>query len=449
MKRKIYNKLLDWKNQWNGKSAALIDGARRIGKSWIVEEFARNEYKSYILIDFNNVSKQITHLFENYLSDLDVFFQRLSLLTGVKLYERDSVMVFDEVQQYPRARAAIKYLVKDGRYDYIETGSLVSINRNVKGIVIPSEEERIDMFPMDFEEFLWAMGDDMLMPFVKECFEKRQPLGADLHRKVMELFRQYMIVGGMPQAVVEYVESRDFVKVDKIKRSIIKLYRSDISKYAFGAEQKVTKIFDAIPSQLQRHEKRFRIGTVAKGARMRDYVGPLFWLDESRVVNICYATTEPSIGLNLNRDEAKLKLYLADTGLLISLAFNERDIQNEQIYKKLMFDKLEINKGMLVENMVAQMLRAEGNELYFYSHYSRESADRMEVDFLIRKSTVTSRHNILPIEVKSATGYALTSLKKCIAKFGQQLATPCVLHTNDLKIEDDIVFLPLYMTPFL
>lgn len=449
MKRKIYNKLLDWKNQWNGKSAALIDGARRIGKSWIVEEFARNEYKSYILIDFNNVSKQITHLFENYLSDLDVFFQRLSLLTGVKLYERNSVMVFDEVQQYPRARAAIKYLVKDGRYDYIETGSLVSINRNVKGIVIPSEEERIDMFPMDFEEFLWAMGDDMLMPFVKECFEKRQPLGADLHRKVMELFRQYMIVGGMPQAVVEYVESRDFVKVDKIKRSIIKLYRSDISKYAFGAEQKVTKIFDAIPSQLQRHEKRFRIGTVAKGARMRDYVGPLFWLDESRVVNICYATTEPSIGLNLNRDEAKLKLYLADTGLLISLAFNERDIQNEQIYKKLMFDKLEINKGMLVENMVAQMLRAEGNELYFYSHYSRESADRMEVDFLIRKSTLTSRHNILPIEVKSATGYALTSLKKCIAKFGQQLATPCVLHTNDLKIEDDIVFLPLYMTPFL
>lgn len=449
MKRKIYNKLLDWKNQWNGKSAALIDGARRIGKSWIVEEFAKNEYKSYILIDFNNVSKQITNLFENYLSDLDVFFQRLSLLTGVKLYERNSVMVFDEVQQYPRARAAIKYLVKDGRYDYIETGSLVSINRNVKGIVIPSEEERIDMFPMDFEEFLWAMGDDMLMPFVKECFEKRQPLGADLHRKVMELFRQYMIVGGMPQAVVEYVESRDFVKVDKIKRSIIKLYRSDISKYAFGAEQKVTKIFDAIPSQLQRHEKRFRIGTVAKGARMRDYAGPLFWLDESRVVNICYATTEPSIGLNLNRDEAKLKLYLADTGLLISLAFNERDIQNEQIYKKLMFDKLEINKGMLVENMVAQMLRAEGNELYFYSHYSRESADRMEVDFLIRKSTVTSRHNILPIEVKSATGYALTSLKKCIAKFGQQLATPCVLHTNDLKIEDDIVFLPLYMTPFL
>lgn len=449
MKRKIYNKLLDWKNQWNGKSAALIDGARRIGKSWIVEEFARNEYKSYILIDFNNVSKQITNLFENYLSDLDVFFQRLSLLTGVKLYERNSVMVFDEVQQYPRARAAIKYLVKDGRYDYIETGSLVSINRNVKGIVIPSEEERIDMFPMDFEEFLWAMGDDMLMPFVKECFEKRQPLGADLHRKVMELFRQYMIVGGMPQAVVEYVESRDFVKVDKIKRSIIKLYRSDISKYAFGAEQKVTKIFDAIPSQLQRHEKRFRIGTVAKGARMRDYAGPLFWLDESRVVNICYATTEPSIGLNLNRDEAKLKLYLADTGLLISLAFNERDIQNEQIYKKLMFDKLEINKGMLVENMVAQMLRAEGNELYFYSHYSRESADRMEVDFLIRKSTVTSRHNILPIEVKLATGYALTSLKKCIAKFGQQLATPCVLHTNDLKNEDDIVFLPLYMTPFL
>ena len=449
MKRKIYNKLLDWKTQWNGKSAVLVDGARRIGKSWIVEEFAKNEYKSYILIDFNNVAKPITDLFENYLSNLDVFFQRLSLLTGVRLYERDSVIVFDEVQQFPRARAAIKYLVKDGRYDYIETGSLVSINRNVKGIVIPSEEERIDMFPMDFEEFLWAMGDDMLMPFVKDCFEKRQPLGTDLHRKVMELFRQYMIVGGMPQAIQEYVESRDFVKVDRIKRSILKLYRSDISKYAFGAEQKVTKIFDKIPSQLQRHEKRFRIGDVAKGARMRDYVAPLFWLEESRVVNICYASTEPSIGLNLNRDEAKLKMYFADTGLLISLAFNERDIQNEQIYRKLMFDKLEINKGMLVENMVAQMLRAAGNELYFYSHYSREAAERMEVDFLIRKSTVTSRHNILPIEVKSSTGYGLTSLKKCIAKFGQQLATPCVLHKSDLKFEDGILFLPLYMTPFL
>lgn len=440
---------MEWKNQWDGRSAVLIDGARRIGKSWIVEEFARNEYKSYILIDFNNVPKRITDLFENYLSDLDTFFQRLSLLTGVRLYERNSVLVFDEVQQFPRARAAIKYLVADGRYDYIETGSLVSINRNVKGIVIPSEEERIDMFPMDFEEFLWAMGDDMLMPFVKECFDKQQPLGNDLHRKVMELFRQYMIVGGMPQAVMEYVQSRDFVKVDKIKRGILKLYRADISKYAYGAEQKVTKVFDKIPAQLQRHEKRFRIGMVEKGARMRNYTVPLFWLEESRVVNICYATTEPSIGLNLNRDDAKLKMYFADTGLLISLAFNERDIQNEQIYRKLMFDKLEINKGMLVENIVAQMLRTAGNELYFYSNYSRVPDDRMEVDFLIRKSTVTSRHNISPIEVKSATGYSLTSLKKCIAKFGQQLSTPFVVHTGDLKTEDGIVFLPIYMTQFL
>lgn len=305
------------------------------------------------------------------------------------------------------------------------------------------------MFPMDFEEFLWAMGDDMLMPFVKECFDKQQPLGNDLHRKVMELFRQYMIVGGMPQAVMEYVQSRDFVKVDKIKRGILKLYRADISKYAYGAEQKVTKVFDKIPAQLQRHEKRFRIGMVEKGARMRNYTVPLFWLEESRVVNICYATTEPSIGLNLNRDDAKLKMYFADTGLLISLAFNERDIQNEQIYRKLMFDKLEINKGMLVENIVAQILRTAGNELYFYSNYSRVPDDRMEVDFLIRKSTVTSRHNISPIEVKSATGYSLTSLKKCIAKFGQQLSTPFVVHTGDLKTEDGIVFLPIYMTQFL
>lgn len=449
MKRKIYSKLLEWKTQWNGRSAVLIDGARRIGKSWIVEKFAKNEYKSYILIDFNNVSKAITDLFENYLSDLDTFFHRLSLYTGVHLYERNSVLVFDEVQQFPKARAAIKYLVADGRYDYIETGSLVSINRNVKGIVIPSEEERIDMFPMDFEEFLWAMGDDMMMSFVRECFEKKQPLGNDLHRKMMELFRQYMIVGGMPQAVDEYVKSRDFVKVDRIKRGIIKLYRADISKYAYGAEQKVTKIFDQIPSQLQRHEKRFKIGTVEKGARMRNYTVPLFWLEESRVVNICYAITEPSIGLNLKRENSKLKMYFADTGLLISLAFNERNIQNEQIYKKLMFDKLEINKGMLVENIVAQMLCAAGNELYFYSNYSRVSEERMEIDFLIRKSTVTSRHNISPIEVKSATGYGLTSLKKYITRFGQQLAAPFVIHTGDLKIDDGIIFLPIYMTPCL
>jgi len=445
MKRKIYNELLKWKNEWNGRTAILIDGARRVGKSYIVEEFAKKEYKSFILIDFSKENRQINALFTDYLSDLDTLFRQLSLLTDVKLYPRQSAIVFDEVQQFPPARAAIKHLVKDGRFDYIETGSLVSINRNVKNIVIPSEEERIDMFPMDFEEFLWAIGKDDLMDYVRECFEAKRPLGAALHRKTMELFRQYMIVGGMPQAVEIYAKEMDFDRVDHIKRNILKIYRADISKYATGYEQKVTRIFDTIPSQLQKHEKRFRIGALEKGARTRDYANAFFWLEESRVVNVCYAATEPNIGLYLNRDDARMKLYMADTGLLIAMAFSEKDIHQGQLYKKLMFDKLEVNKGMLVENIVAQMLRSTGNELYFYSNPSRTVEDRMEIDFLIRKPSVTSRHNISPIEVKSSTRYTLSSLEKCISKYGEYLSTPYVLHSSDLMEKDGITYLPLYM----
>ena len=445
MKRKIYNELLKWKNEWNGKTAILIDGARRVGKSYIVEEFAKKEYKSFILIDFSKENRQINALFTDYLSDLDTLFRQLSLLTDVKLYPRQSAIVFDEVQQFPPARAAIKHLVKDGRFDYIETGSLVSINRNVKNIVIPSEEERIDMFPMDFEEFLWAIGKDDLMDYVRECFEAKRPLGAALHRKTMELFRQYMIVGGMPQAVEIYAKEMDFDRVDHIKRNILKIYRADISKYATGYEQKVTRIFDTIPSQLQKHEKRFRIGALEKGARTRDYANGFFWLEESRVVNVCYAATEPNIGLYLNRDDARMKLYMADTGLLIAMAFSEKDIHQGQLYKKLMFDKLEVNKGMLVENIVAQMLRSTGNELYFYSNPSRTAEDRMEIDFLIRKPSVTSKHNISPIEVKSSTRYTLSSLEKCISKYGEYLSTPYVLHSSDLMEKDGITYLPLYM----
>lgn len=445
MKRKIYNELLKWKNEWNGRTAILIDGARRVGKSYIVEEFAKKEYKSFILIDFSKENRQINALFTDYLSDLDTLFRQLSLLTDVKLHPRQSAIVFDEVQQFPPARAAIKHLVKDGRFDYIETGSLVSINRNVKNIVIPSEEERIDMFPMDFEEFLWAIGKDDLMDYVRECFEAKRPLGAALHRKTMELFRQYMIVGGMPQAVEIYAKEKDFDRVDHIKRNILKIYRADISKYATGYEQKVTRIFDTIPSQLQKHEKRFRIGALEKGARTRDYANGFFWLEESRVVNVCYAATEPNIGLYLNRDDARMKLYMADTGLLIAMAFSEKDIHQGQLYKKLMFDKLEVNKGMLVENIVAQMLRSTGNELYFYSNPSRTAEDRMEIDFLIRKPSVTSRHNISPIEVKSSTRYTLSSLEKCISKYGEYLSTPYVLHSSDLMEKDGITYLPLYM----
>ena len=449
MKRKIYSKLLDWKRTRGGKTAILIDGARRVGKSYIVEEFAQKEYKSHILIDFSKEDKQLKLLFEEQLTDLDTFFRKLSLMKDVKLYPRESVIVFDEVQQFPPARAAIKHLVKDGRYDYIETGSLVSINHNVKNIVIPSEEERIDMYPMDFDEFLWAMGNDGLMDYIRDCFESHKQMGGALHRKAMDLFRQYMIVGGMPQAVEIYAKEKDFDIVDRIKRNILSLYRADISKYAAGYEQKVTRVFDTIPSQLQRHEKRFHIGDLEKGARTRSYANAFFWLEESRVINVCFAATEPNVGLNLSRDDAKRKIYMADTGLLIAMAFDEKDIKQGQLYKKLMFDKLEINKGMLVENIVAQMMCAAGNRLYFYSNASHNKDDKMEIDFLVRKPSVTSRHNISPVEVKSSTRYTLTSLEKYRRKYSEYLSTPYVIHSNDYMEKNDVAYIPLYMTPLL
>lgn len=450
MKRKVYNKLLEWKQESNGEYALLIDGARRVGKSYIVRQFAEKEYRSCVILDFNLVSKSIKDLFENDLDNLDRFFMYLSNYTGKTLYTRDTLIVFDEVQQYPKARAAIKYLVKDGRYDYIETGSLISIKKNVEGIVIPSEEEHIKMFPMDFEEFLWAMGEEMLMPFIKDCFERKKPLGQLMHRRAMDYFRLYMIVGGMPQAVEKYVETRDFAKVDKLKRRILDLYRSDISKYAKGYDTKVKSIFEEIPSQLQKHEKKFRLSALKEGARARDYETAFFWLDDAMIINSCYNTTEPNVGLNLNKDTNTMKCYMADTGLLISHAFDANEIVSEDLYRKILLDKLEMNSGMIVENIVAQMLRTAGHKLFFYSNSSMTDKDsRMEIDFLIAKSKITTRHNISPIEVKSSARYTLTSLRKCIAKYGSYLSTAYVIHPADLKEEDNIVYLPLYMCPLL
>ena len=450
MRRKIYTELLKWKEEEAGRTALLIDGARRVGKSYIVENFAKQEYKSYIIIDFNRVNQEVTELFENYLNDLDLFFMYLSNYYNVKLYERDTLIIFDEVQLFPRARAAIKYLVADGRYDYIETGSLMSIKKNVKDIVIPSEERHLRMYPLDFEEFLWALDNESLMDFIKVFFEKKKPLGAALHRKAMDYFRQYMIVGGMPQAVERYVETKDFERVDRVKRDILELYRADIVKHAQGYEMKVEQIFDDIPAQLQKHDKKFKLSSLKKEARFRDYEDAIFWLSDAMIVNVCYHSTAPNIGLKLNMDRVTMKCYMADTGLLISHAFDENGIVSEEIYKKLLFDKLEVNKGMIMENIVAQMLVASGHKLYFYNNPSRDDASlRMEIDFLIAKSKITSKHNISPIEVKSGGKYTLTSLKKCREKYTEQLDTLYVLHKNDLKVEEGIVYLPLYMTPLL
>ncbi len=450
MKRKIYEKLIEWKENSAGKTALLIDGARRVGKSYIVRKFAEENYRSYIIVDFNKVSDEVKNLFDNYLNDLDDLFLYLSNFFNVTLYERESLIVFDEVQLHPRARSAIKYLVEDGRYDYIETGSLMSIKKNVRDILIPSEEQHIEMHPMDFEEFLWAMGNNNLMDLIRKCYQDKKPLGQVMHRKAMDYFRQYMIVGGMPQAVEEYTQSKDFNRVDQVKRNILELYRQDISKHAEGYNLKVESIFDEIPAQLQKHEKKFKLASINKKARFREYKDAMFWLKDAMIVNICYNATEPSVGLKLNADFATLKCYMADTGLLISHAFDENGIVTEEVYKKILFDKLEFNEGMIIENMVAQMLASSGHKLYFFSNPSRlDSSSRMEIDFLIAKSKISSRHNISPIEVKSGKNYTISSLGKFIKKYKEQLYIPYVIHTADLKEEDGITYLPIYMTELL
>jgi len=449
MKRKIYDKLLEWKHKKCGTTALLIEGARRIGKSYIAEEFAKNEYESYILIDFSKAPSRVKEWFDEYLEDVDTLLQHIQLHYKKKLTPRKSIIIFDEIQKCPRAREAIKTLVHDGRFDYLETGSLISIKKNVTDIVIPSEEDGLEMYPMDFEEFMWAMGNEMLIPYIKQQYEHKKPLG-DFHREAMRYFRQYMIVGGMPQAVEEYVNTRDFDKVDAVKRQILRLYRNDIKKYAGSATGRVSAIFEAIPGQLQKHEKKFTLSVINSNAKMRDYDASFFWLSDAHLANICYNTSAPNIGLQLNEERTTLKCYFCDTGLLISMAFDARGIVQHEIYQKLMFEKLEINEGMLVENVVAQMLKAANHKLFFYSNYDKENAEnRMEIDFLIQKKTVTSRHNISPIEVKSSSNYTLTSLKKCVNKFGQYLAEPYVLHSKDLEIKDGVIYLPLYMTHLL
>ncbi len=460
MKRKLYDQLVIWKTKRHGKSAMMIEGARRVGKSYIVEEFAKNEYKSHIIIDFFKVGDDIKDLFKNYKGNLDMLFTYLSTFYSTKLYPRDSIIVFDEIEFCPAARAAIKYLVEDGRYDYLETGSLLgmqmSTRKKLKGsekqedYLVPSEEEKVVLQPMDFEEFLWALGEENLMEFVRMKFETKEPVGQSMHRKLMDYFRLYMIVGGMPQAVMEYLETRSFEDVDRVKRQILNLYNNCIDQYAGIHTSKVKAIYEAIPGQLQLHEHKFQLSDLHKDARFRDYDSSFFWLRDARMVNLAFNTTEPSIGLGLKQRDNSLKCYMNDTGLMISHSFDERGIVSEQLYQKILKDKLEINSGMLMENIVAQMLAAIGCKLFFYSNPSRENKDdRMEIDFLISKKSITSRHNISPIEVKSSSAFTITSLEKCISKYANYLAQPYIVHTGDLETKGDLLYLPLYMVPCL
>jgi len=441
-KRKIYEHFLTWKEE-SGKSALLVEGARRVGKSTIVENFAKKEYRSYILIDFSVASEEIKTLFTKYISNLNDFFFFLTSITGTSLYERESLIIFDEVQLFPLARQALKHLVKDQRYDYIETGSLLSIKQNIEGILLPSEERSIQLFPLDFEEFCWALNRADIPKIIFEHFNMQKALDI-LHPTIMKLFRQYLLVGGMPQAVAEFLRTSDYVKVDRIKKDILNLYRNDITKFAKGYESKVLSIFDEIPGQLSKHEKKFSLASLSKAARFREYEDAFIWLDEAMIVNICFNASDPSPGLSLYKNTLSLKLYMADTGLLLSHAFNESSGMSKEIAKHIVEDKLEFNHGMIFENIVAQMLRAKGKKLYFYSRTDTKNHENtMEIDFLIYDTTKTGK--ISPIEVKSGTRYTINSLTKFSTKFNRKLGKKYLLHTKDLSVKNNILYLPVYM----
>lgn len=445
LRRKIYNRMLKWKQEDAGSTALLLEGARRVGKSHIAEAFGKGEYKTYLLIDFSNISRQVLDVFENDFTDYDTFFNKLSVFYGVKLFVRESLIIFDEVQMYPKARQMIKHLVADGRYDYLETGSLITLKQNVEGIVLPSEEEHINMYPLDFEEFLWALGDEMTGPYMKICFEQRQPMGEALHRKAMNLFRQYMLVGGMPQAVLAFVKTKDFEKADQVKRRILTLYRNDVTKFAKGYESKVLSIFDGIPSQLSKHEKKYSLASIQKEARFRQYEDAFMWLEEAMIINTCFNSTDPNVGLSLNSERVTLKCYMADTGLLFSHAFSDNELIEEEVYKAILFDRIGLNEGMFFENVAAQMLRTGGHKLYFYSRSDRENAEnRMEIDFLISK-----KRKICPLEVKSSSYKNHVSLDKFKKKFSSKMGERYIIYTKDLKVEGDIICLPIYMLMFL
>lgn len=445
-KRKFYSKLLEWKTHSKGATAALIEGARRIGKSTLCNEFAKNEYKSFIVIDFAVVPKKIKDLFYDHLDDLDTFFMLLQTSFGVKLYERESVIVFDEVQKFPRAREAIKYFVADGRYDFIETGSLISIKENVKDIVIPSEERHFKMYPLDFEEFCQAMGNSQIVEYIKICFQKKEPLERNLHNQAMILFKQYMLVGGMPQSVLAFIQNaKSFEKVDMVKRDILNLYRDDIMKIKARYRGKVLALFDQIPGLLSRHEKRVIFNEIAENSYAEQYEDTFFWLSNSMISNECFLCNDPNVGLSVNEDRGYIKCYLCDTGLLFSHAFDENELMEEEVYKQILGDKLGLNEGMFYENMIAQMLAANGHRLFFYTHYNEEKhRNDIETDFLISNNSKL-KFKMFPIEVKSGKNYTTKSLERFSLKFKSRIGTSYIIHPRNLTSKDGFLCIPPYM----
>ena len=439
--RKIYREILEWKEKRSDKYALLIKGARRVGKSTIVEEFAKKEFKSYIMIDFAHVSKDIKDLFED-TYDLDFFFLQLQQLSGTKLYEKESVIIFDEVQLLPKARQSIKYLVADGRYKYIETGSLLSIKKNTKDILIPSEEHKISMYPMDFEEFLWAIGDEVSIETIKILSEKKRPAGNAIHRNLMRIFRLYMLIGGMPQAVETYLEKNNLQEVDEIKREIVDLYEEDFTK--IDASGLAGDIYDAIPANLSSNASRYILSNAREGTRSERVRDLLPEILSSYTVNIAYHANNPAVGMALEKDVGRYKLFTSDVGLFVTLAFRDKNYVENIIYNKLLSDKLEANLGYVYENAVAQMLVAKGNNLFYYTMGNNSSNHLYEIDFLI-----STGNKICPIEVKSGNYRCHKSLDQFCDKFRSRIGNKYLAHTKDYKWENGINYIPVYMLPFL
>lgn len=449
LRRKAYQLLLEWKKTRAAETALLIEGARRVGKSTLAEHFAANEYRSYVLIDFWRVSDEVREAFFLYMDDLDTFFRYLQLYYNVELFPGESLIIFDEVQLFPRARSCIKQLVADGRFHYLETGSLISIRQNVSDEPIPSEETAIRLNPLDFEEFLWALDKTILAEGIREARDGLAPLPEGIHRNAMRLFREYLLVGGMPQAVLKYREAGSFQEVDRVKRDILALYRNDITRFAKGYASKIHAAFDAIPGELSRHEKKYRLSSISENARTREYGEAFDWMADACIVDLCKKVADPQVGLRLYEEGGSFKCYMADTGLLVTEALADRTTTDERIYQDVVSGKIDINEGMLTENAVAQQLVAQGDCLRFYSESSRTSPeDRMEIDFLVARpfDNAGGKVRISPIEVKSGKRYGLSSLDKFKKKFDKRVGTQFVLHPKPLEVAGERLFLPLYMS---
>ena len=441
-KRKLYEKLLDWKNNRSGRTAVLIEGARRVGKSTLARQFAQNEYESYVMIDFSIVKKDILELFDS-IADLDYFFLQLQFRLGVSLKERKSLIIFDEVQMCPKARQAIKHLVADGRYDYIETGSLISIRKNVKDIVIPSEEEKMMLHPLDYEEFKWVLGDTTTIPQMRMIFEKRLSMGDAVTRKLMRDFRLYMAVGGMPQAVCEYLETNNLMDVDRVKRGIIQLYEDDF--YRIDQSGRISMLFDAIPAQLSSNASRFQVASaLGDNVDSEKTLQLISELRESKTINMAYHANDPAVGMPLSIDLKKYKMFVADTGLFITLAFKDKDFTENVIYQKLLSDKLDANLGYVYENVVAQMLTAAGNKLFYYTFPTSTGKHNYEIDFLLSRG-----NKVCPIEVKSSGYKRHASLDAFCEKFSSRVLQRYLIYTKDLHKDEQTLMLPIYLAQFL